>query len=319
MITSNKVIPYGRHEIKQEDIDAVVETLKSDFLTQGPKIKEFEDKFADYIGSKYAVAVSNGTAALHLSALALGVKKGTNVITSPLTFVASSNAILHSGGRIDFCDIDPETLLIDFKELRNKLAKSRKGSYSGIIAVDFAGLAIQMDELKKIADDFGLWILEDACHAPGGFYIDSNGEKQNCGNCKNSDLAIFSFHPVKHISCGEGGMITTNNLNHYKLLLKLRSHGITKSKNELTENHGGWYYEMNDLGYNYRLTDISAAMGISQLNRAKGGVQKRADIAKIYFSELEHINGIKFYNKIHTGHAYHLLVIRAENRDKLYN
>ena len=175
-----------------------------------------------------------------------------------------------------------------------------------------------MDELK-IADDYGLWILEDSCHAPGGFYTDIKGEKQNCGNCKNSDLAIFSFHPVKHISCGEGGMVTTNKLNYYKQLLKLRSHGITKNEFELIENHGGWYYEMNDLGYNYRLNDISAAMGISQLNRAERGVKKRIDLAKSYFSELKHIKEIKFYNKIQTGHAYHLLVISAENRDELYN
>ena len=168
---NSKIIPYGKHNVTQDDINAVVEVLKSDYLTQGPKILEFEKEFAKYVGSKYAVAVSNGTAALHLCNIALGVKKGTKVITSPLTFVATANAVLYCGGEIDFCDIDPVTLLLDIDLVRKKLAASPKGTYSGIIPVDFSGYPIQMDAFRDLADEFGLWILEDACHALGSSYF----------------------------------------------------------------------------------------------------------------------------------------------------
>ena len=184
-------IPYGKQYITQEDIDAVTSTLKSDFLTQGPKIEEFEKKFADYVGSKYAVAVSSGTAALHLSVLALGLDKGKKVITTPLTFVASANAVLFSGGEIEFCDIDPNTLLLDINLVKQKLDLSPKGTYAGIIPVDFAGAPVHMDDFRDLADKYGLWILEDSCHAPGGFYQDSKGEKQNCGNGVYAESAIF--------------------------------------------------------------------------------------------------------------------------------
>ena len=254
------VIPYGRQRILEEDIDAVVNTLKSDYLTQGPKVKEFEENFASYIGSKYAIAVANGTAALHLSVLSLGIKKGAKVITSPLTFVATANAVLYAGGEIDFCDIDPHTLLIDIDKLRNKLSDVPKGTYCGIIPVDFAGAAVQMDEFKALAEEYNLWLLEDACHAPGGYFYDNLNEKHHCGDGNYADLAIFSFHPVKHIAAGEGGMITTNDYTLYQKLLKLRTHGITKNPDEIKNNHGGWYYEMQDLGYNYRLNEISCSL-----------------------------------------------------------
>ena len=170
---SKNAIPYGKQNITQEDIDAVVKTLKSDFLTQGPKVEEFEIKFAQYIGSKYAVAVSSGTAALHLSVLALGLEKGKKVITTPLTFIASANAVLYAGGEVDFCDIDPETLLLDIDLVREKIVSSPKGTYCGIIPVDFAGAAVQMDAFRSLADEYGLWLLEDSCHAPGGFFYDA--------------------------------------------------------------------------------------------------------------------------------------------------
>jgi dTDP-4-amino-4,6-dideoxygalactose transaminase len=217
-MSSQKVIPYGRQHITDEDIQAVVNVLKSDFLTQGPEIEKFEKSFADYIGSKYAVAVSNGTAALHLSNLALGVTQGKKVITTPITFAASANSVLYCGGEVDFLDIDPRTYVMDLDLLEQKLQNAPMGTYSGIIPVDFAGYPVNMERLRAIANQYGLWIIEDACHAPGAFYTDSNGIKQKNGNGVHADLAIFSFHPVKHIACGEGGMITTNKKNLYKKL-----------------------------------------------------------------------------------------------------
>ena len=315
----NRAIPYGRQHISQEDIDAVVSTLKSDFLTQGPKVEEFENKFAQYIGSKYAVAVANGTAALHLSVLALGIEKGNKVITTPLTFVASANAVLYTGGEVDFCDINPTTLLLDVELVRQKLACSPKGTYCGIIPVDFAGAPVQMEEFRSLADEYGLWILEDSCHAPGGFFYDSKSKKQKCGNGNFADTAIFSFHPVKHIACGEGGMITTNDYTVYKRLLKLRTHGITKNIDELEKNDGPWYYEMQTLGYNYRLDDIACSLGISQLNRADESLKERKRIAKKYQESLKGIQEIKFFNTEIEGHAYHLLVIEILNRRALYD
>ena len=215
-------IPYGKQSISQADIDAVVEVLKSNYLTQGPKIQEFEKAFASYVNAKFAVAVSNGTAALHLSTLALNVSKGQKVITTPITFAASANCVRYCGGEIVFGDIDPETYLLDINSVRELLESSPKETYSGIIPVDFAGRAVDLEAYRKLADEYGLWLIEDACHAPGGFFIDSDGVRQNCGNGQFADLAIFSFHPVKHITCGEGGMITTNNEVLYQRLLKIR-------------------------------------------------------------------------------------------------
>ncbi|NTW34070.1 MAG: aminotransferase class I/II-fold pyridoxal phosphate-dependent enzyme, partial [Bacteroidetes bacterium] len=247
-----KTIPYGRQHITDEDIQAVVDVLRSDYLTQGPNVKKFEDAFADYIGAKYAIAVSNGTAALHLCALALGVKEGDKVITSPITFVATANCVRYAGGDVVFADIDKDTYLLDIKKVRNLLNASPKGTYKGIIPVDFAGRPINLEEFRTLADEFGLWIIEDACHAPGGFFVDSNGQKQYCGNGNFADLSIFSFHPVKHIACGEGGMITTNNNKLYDKIRNLRTHGIQQDYSLNKENHGPWYYEMQELGFNYR-------------------------------------------------------------------
>ena len=312
-------IPYGRHSVIQEDIDAVVNTLKSDFLTQGPKVEEFESKFAQYIGSKYAVAVANGTAALHLSILALGLENGKKVITSPLTFVASANAVLYGGGEVDFCDIDPETLLLDIDLVREKLASSLKGTYCGIIPVDFAGAPVQMDAFRTLADEYGLWLLEDSCHAPGGYFYDSLNHKQKCGNGSFADLAIFSFHPVKHIASGEGGMITTNNKELYQKLLTLRSHGIVKEFDNSKEEKPGWYYEMQHLGFNYRLSDIACSLGISQLKRIDENLKRRKEIAQRYDQAFTNkkLTLPLFENKI--SHAYHLYVIQVKNRNGLYD
>ncbi|MDD3945140.1 MAG: UDP-4-amino-4,6-dideoxy-N-acetyl-beta-L-altrosamine transaminase [Bacteroidales bacterium] len=326
-------IPYGRQYITEEDINAVNDVLRSDYLTQGPRIKEFEDNFAEYIGSKYAIAVSNGTAALHLSAMVLDVKPGDKVIVTPLTFVASANCVRYCGGEVHFADIDPDTYLLDVNSVKNLLEKSPKGTYKGIIPVDFAGRAVNMEEFRQIANEYNLWILEDACHAPGGYFVDSNNKKQFCGNGNYAELAIFSFHPVKHIASGEGGMITTNNEELYRKLLLYRTHGITKGDRAFPyENsiefatggykdeteYPGWYMEMQELGYNYRLTDFQAALGNSQLNRADKGLIRRREIAANYNNAFKDKDYIYGQSGVVNGHAYHLYVIEVKDRLNLY-
>ncbi len=314
-----KAIPYGKQHITDEDIKAVVETLQSELLTQGPKIAEFEKAFAEYIGCKYALAVSNGTAALHLCSMALDIDENTNVITSPITFAASANCVRYCGGNVFFADIDPITFTLDIKKAEELILSKPKGFFHGIIPVDFAGYAVNLEAFKKLADEHGLWIIEDACHAPGGFFIDSNNHKQNCGNSHYADLAIFSFHPVKHIACGEGGMVTTNDEKLYKKLLMLRTHGITKDPELMYEKHGGWYYEMQILGYNYRLTDFQAALGLSQLKRADEGLKRRRAIASTYFEAFKNNPQILGQSGVVDGHAYHLYIINTAKRKELYD
>jgi UDP-4-amino-4,6-dideoxy-N-acetyl-beta-L-altrosamine transaminase len=328
----NVSIPYGKQSITEEDIQAVVETLKSDFLTQGPKVAEFEKAFAQYVGSQYAVAVSNGTAALHLCTLALGVSKGDKVITTPITFAASANCIRYCDGQVVFSDIDSKTYLLDPIHVRELLKSSPKGTYKGIIPVDFAGRAVNLEIFRELADEFGLWIIEDSCHSPGGHFVDRSGKHRNCGNGTFADLAIFSFHPVKHIATGEGGMITTNIERLYKELLKLRTHGITRESasyindvnfavgDQQHENqYPGWYMEMQNLGFNYRLTDFQAALGLSQLKRADDGLARRRAIAANYQKGFSGQAFIKGQSRVIEGHAYHLYVIEVENRLGLYN
>ena len=323
-----KAIPYGRQNITEDDIKSVIETLKSDYLTQGPKIAEFESAFANYVDSKYAVAVSNGTGALHLCALALGVEEGDKVITTPITFAASANCVRYCGGEVVFSDIDPETYLLDIDKVRTLLEASPKGTYKGIIPVDFAGRANDLEAFKKLADEYNLWIIEDACHAPGGSFQDHSKTVQYCGNGNYADLAIFSFHPVKHIASGEGGMITTNDEALYQKLLQLRTHGIVKNNDLYTnsielaggkETYPGWYMEMQNLGFNYRLTDFQAALGLSQLSRADFGVQRRREIALNYYNAFKDKTFIKGQSKVIEGHAYHLYIIEVEDRLGLYN
>lgn len=309
-------IPYGRHTIDQKDIDAVVDTLKSDFLTQGPKINQFEIEFAKYVGANYAVAVSNATAGLHISCLSLGLKPGQRVITTPISFAATANCISYCGGEVWFVDIDPETYLISIDKVKELIESKPKGFFTGIIPVNFAGLSVDFEQLNNITSKNDMWIIEDACHSPGGFFIDSKEYKQICGNSIYSDLSVFSFHPVKHIACGEGGMVCTNSEELYKKLLLLRSHGITKDN--MIENHGGWYYEMQDLGFNYRMTDIQAALGVTQLLKNKIGVTRRNQIANRYKTAFE---GKVKYQKTPNNfyHAYHLFVIEVDDRLGLYN
>ncbi len=312
-------IPYGKQFISEDDLKAVAETLQSDFLTQGPKIAEFEKAFAQYIGSKYAVAVSNGTAALHLCTMALEVNEGTNVITSPITFAASANCVRYCGGNVYFADIDPQTYTLDIAKVEALIASKPAGFFSGIIPVDFAGFGVDLEAFRTLAKKHKLWIIEDACHAPGGYFIDSNQTKQLCGNGNFADMAIFSFHPVKHIACGEGGMITTKDEQLYKKLLLLRTHGITKDASLMHENHGGWYYEMQELGYNYRLTDFQAALGTSQLKRANDGLTRRREIAATNFEAFKSKSYILGQSGVVDGHAYHLYIIQVEKRKELYD
>lgn len=317
----NRPISYGRQYISEEDVLAVVETLQSDYLTQGPKISEFEKDFATYCGSHYACMVSNGTAALHLCAMALGIKPGDKVITSPITFVASANGFRYEGAEIVFCDIDSQTYCLDLNKLEMLLKASPKGTYKAVVPVDFAGYPIDEERLRRLADEYEFSIVVDACHAPGGSFIDSNGDKQMVGNCKFADLTVFSFHPVKHIATGEGGAITTNKKELYDKVALYRTHGITKNPDFLTKNDGGWYYEMQELGYNYRITDIQAALGISQLRRLDWSIQRRNEIAQKYDDSFKSLPiKIPFRNK-NIRHAFHLYVIQvdADKRKELYN
>ena len=312
-----KPIPYGKQQITEQDIQAVVEALRSDYLTQGPIIQEFEEHFTKYIGCNYTVVVANGTAALHLSALALNIKPGDKVITTPITFAASANCGLYAGGEVVFADIDPKTYILDINKVEDILKKEK--NIKGIIPVDFAGYPVDMENFKKLAEKYGVWLLEDAAHAPGGYFFDSNKKMQKCGNCSYADLSIFSFHAVKHIAAGEGGMITTNDKTFYEKLINLRTHGITKAPEFLGENHGGWYYEMQNLGFNYRITDLQAALAISQLNRAGENIERRRQIAKYYNIAFKDKSYIISHSGDINGHAYHLYIIEVEDRKCLYD
>lgn len=320
-----KAIPYGKQEITAGDIEAVTSVLNADFLTQGPQVQAFEKAFSEYVGAEYAVAVSNGTAALHLSAIALGVNGNSRVITTSITFAATSNCILYCGGQVEFADIDPATGTLDPDAVERMILSKPKGYYQGIIPVDLAGYPVNLEKFGKLAKEHGLWVLEDACHAPGAYYLDSSGTRQKCGNGSTANLSIFSFHPVKHIATGEGGMITTNDPVLYHKLLKLRTHGITKDRALLENYDGEWYYEMQDLGFNYRIPDILCALGISQLSRADERLDKRISIARKYdkaFSSgtvVTPLTPISHLEDLGIKHAYHLYVIRTKQRLRLFN
>lgn len=311
-----KPIPYGRQYIDQDDLDAVTSTLQSDFLTQGPKVAEFENKFAAYVDAKYAVAVNNATAGLHISVLALGIEMDDRVITTPITFAASANCVRFAGGEVWFADIDPDTYILSIESTRKLIESKPKGFFSGIIPVDFAGLPVDLEAFRTLADKHGLWIIEDACHAPGGYFKDSFNRIQKCGSANYSDVSVFSFHPVKHIACGEGGMVTTNSKVLFDKLSILRTHGITKEN--MSENHGGWFYEMQSLGFNYRLTDIQSALGITQLVKNDVGVKTRNLIAERY--KVAFFGKVKFQSLPENRYnAHHLFVIEVENRKGLYD
>lgn len=294
-------IPYGKQYIDEEDIVAVIDTLKSDYLTTGPKVDEFEQKVADYLGVKYAVAVSNGTAALHCACLAAGISEGDAVITAPITFVASANCVLYCGGTPVFADINPETYNIDPEDVKRKITDRTKA----IIPVHFTGQPCEMDELIQLAKEHNLIIIEDAAHALGADY---KGRK--IGTI--SDMTTFSFHPVKHITTGEGGMITTNNKEYYDRLMLYRNHGITKDPSLMTSNEGAWYYQQISLGFNYRITDIQCALGISQMKKLDAFIQRRREIADKYNRAFVEMDGIIIPRQISgCNSSWHLYVIQV--------
>jgi UDP-4-amino-4,6-dideoxy-N-acetyl-beta-L-altrosamine transaminase len=310
----NAIIPYGRQDISEEDIQAVVDVLRSDYLTQGPAVPAFEDAIIKYTGAKYAVATNSATSTLHIACLALGVGKGDKVWTSPITFVASANCALYCGAEIDFVDIDPRTYNMSIECLAEKLAQAEKSGNlpKVIIPVHLCGQSCDMISIHALSQQYGFKIIEDASHAIGGKYRD-----EPVGNCRYSDITVFSFHPVKIITTAEGGMATTNNENLARQMQLLRSHGITRNADEMThEPDGSWYYQQIDLGYNYRMTDMQAALGLSQMHRLKEFITKRHKIADQYNTMLHNLPITIPWQHPDTYSAYHLYVIRLATQEK---
>lgn len=311
-------IPYGRQNITEDDITAVIEVLRSDWLTQGPMIDRFEQAVANYCGAKYAVAVSNATAALHLACLAIGLGPSDRLWTSPNTFVASANCARYCGADVDFVDIDSQNYNLSVAELDRKLVAAKKSGKlpKVILPVHFAGQSCDMQAIAILAKKYGIQVIEDASHALGGCY-----QNQKVGSCEFSEMAIFSFHPVKMITTGEGGMIVTNNPNLYERLKQLRSHGITKDADQLLKTSpGSWYYEQQRLGFNYRMTDLQAALGISQLHRLESFVQQRRALADRYRESLQSLPVMLPNDSAYIQSSFHLYVIRLKlelfNRSK---
>lgn len=308
------MIPYGRHSINQSDIDAVVDVLRSDFLTQGPAVPMFEMAVKDYCGAKHAVAVNSATSALHLACLALGVSKGDIVWTTPITFVASANCALYCGATVDFVDIDPDTYNMSVVKLAEKLAyaKSVGKLPKLVIPVHLCGLSCEMNSIHTLSKEYGFNIIEDASHAIGGKYC---GE--SIGNCRYSDVTVFSFHPVKIITTGEGGVATTNDDRLAKRMQLLRSHGITRDEGEMTHSADGpWYYQQIALGYNYRMTDLQAALGLSQMQRLDEFIERRHVVANKYNQILAAFP--LSYQRQHEDcySSFHLYIVRL-NFDKI--
>lgn len=300
------MIPYGKQTIEQDDIQAVIDVLKSDFLTTGPKIAEFEQTVADYVGVKYAVAISNGTSALHAACFAAGIGPGDEVITTPLTFAASANCVLYCGGTPVFADVDPKTYNIDPEDIRRKITDRTKA----IIAVHLAGQPCDMDAIHSIAREHGLIVIEDGAHALGSVY-----KGKRVGSL--SDMTTFSFHPVKPITTGEGGMIVTDNEDFYKKMILFRSHGITRDDSMMTRNDGPWFYQQFDLGYNYRITDIQCALGCSQMKKLDRFLARRKEIVARYneaFADCDNI--ITPYQLSDTESGWHLYIVQVKNCDR---
>ena len=297
-----KIYSYGYQYIDESDISSVLEVLRSDFLTCGPKIGECENLICSFTGAKYCVAVSNGTAGLHLAAMAAGLGAGDEAITSPITFLSSANCICFTGAKPVFADIEPDTANIDPAEIESRIT----GKTKAIIPVHFAGQSCDMKRIWSIAQKRGITVIEDAAHAMGSDYEDTK-----VGSCKYSDMTVFSFHPVKNITTGEGGAITTNNSALYEKLLSLRSHGMHKDGNM----RATWEYEMRELGYNYRMTDLQAALGISQLSKLGRFKKRRREIVEFYNENLQidHLVEREFSNA-----CFHLYPILTENRREFY-
>lgn len=296
-------LSYGKQKIDEDDIEEIIKVLKSDYLTTGPVVYKFEEKISKYVNSKYAVSFSSGTAALHAACYAAGIRSGDEVITSPITFAASANCILYCNAIPVFADINSETYNIDPGDIEKKITRNTKA----IIPVDFTGQSVDLDAIKEIARKNKLIVIEDAAHAIGTKYN---------GKCIGSisDMTVFSFHPVKTITTGEGGMVTTNNEEFYKKLILFRTHGIIKEKDLLiSQDEGPWYYEQIDLGYNYRITDIQCGLGISQLNKINDFIKIRKEIVKIYNEELSKIDGIIIQKEeLFSDTSRHLYIIKLE-------
>ncbi len=305
-----KVIPYAKQYIDKEDIQAVVEILQSDWLTQGPTIEIFEKTIADYCGVKYAVAVNSATSALHIACLAAGLGTGDSLWTSPNTFVASANCALYCGAKVDFVDIDSQTYNISTSELEKKLVRAKELNRLPkiVIPVHFAGQSCDMEKIASLSKKYGFASIEDASHAIGGRY-----KNTKIGSCKYSDMTVLSFHPVKIITTGEGGMVLTNRRDLYENLILLRSHGITRNPDLMTEtSHGPWYYQQIDLGFNYRMTEIQAALGVSQMSRLNEFLTRRHKIADRYNKMLENLPLILPWQHPDSYSAFHLYVIRLQ-------
>lgn len=306
-------IPYGRQNITKEDIGAVVEVLESDFLTQGPRVPEFEQAIKDQCDVKYALAMNSATSALHAACLALGVGEGDLVWTTPITFVASANCALYCGASVDFVDIDPKTYNLSTEALRKKLqsAKSIGMLPKVVIPVHLCGQPCDMEEIHKLSQEYGFAIIEDASHAIGGSY-----QNQPIGNCKYSDVTIFSFHPVKIITTAEGGVATTNSDVLAQKMDLLRSHGITRDTELMThEADGPWYYQQIDLGFNYRMTELQAALGVSQMKRLNDITKKRHEVAKRYNELLKDLPLMTPYQDSQGHSGLHLYVIRLDTNN----
>lgn len=300
------MIPYGRQTIEEDDINAVIEVLKSDYLTTGPQICEFEDLVCKYTGAKYGVAISNGTSALHAACFAAGIEDGDEVITTPITFAASANCVLYCGGTPVFADIDPRTYNIDPDDIERKITKKTKA----IIAVHMAGQPCDMDRIHEIAKKYHLLVIEDGAHALGAEY---KGKK--IGGL--SDMTTFSFHPVKPITTGEGGMIMTNNSEFYEKLMLFRSHGITRNPDLLSKDDGPWYYEQQFLGYNYRMTDIQCALGVSQMKKLDRFINARRKLVERYNDAFVKEENITIpYQLENTNSGWHLYIIQVKNHDR---
>ncbi len=302
-------IPYGTQSISEGDIQAVVKVLRSDYLTTGPVVKEFEEKVAVYAGAKYAVAVSSGTAALHAACFAAGIKEGDEVITSPFTFAASANCVLYCGAEVVFADIDRRTYNISPEEIEKKITPNTKA----VIPVHYAGQPCDMDAIYGIAGKHNLAVIQDAAHALGADY-----KGKRIGSMPG--MTVLSFHPVKHITTGEGGMVLTDNEDYYQRLLLFRSHGITRDIRQLHKDGGGWYYEQQALGYNYRITDIQCALGISQMDRLDSFISRRRLLAGRYDEAFKDIKGITTpYQAEGCNSSWHLYTIQTENRKEVFD
>ena len=305
------MIYYGRQDINEADIQAVESVLRSDFLTQGPAIERFERRVADYCGAKYAVAVCNATAALHIACLAAGLGKGDVLWTSPVTFVASANCALYCGGDVDFVDIDAKTynMSADLLEEKLRMAKTEGKLPKMVIPVHLAGQSCDMRRIRALADEYGFAITEDASHAVGAEYLDTK-----VGSCAFSDMTVFSFHPVKIVTTGEGGMVLTNDAALYEKLRLYRSHGITRDPRYMThESDGPWYYQQIALGFNYRMTDMQAALGCSQMDRLDEFVARRRALAARYDTLLQGLPVVTPYVMTEAHPSWHIYIIRINH------